>query len=427
MRIAVLTNYHLDQLGGAEEALDRLATAWQAAGHDVTLLASPRRRPGASRDWRPVYPVVPLVNPWSTRFGLGRYVRPLLVLHRQRPLDVVLASDAYWPGHVAHRFGRQSGVPFCLYSHGSDVMHGSRFLRRAACRRRLERTIAAAAGVACISNYMRQRILEIAAPTGVVQVIPNGWPDEWREPRAPKAKVSDSGQPIGRYVFALGRMVELKGFQTLVEAFALMRRRRADWNEVGLMIAGDGPYREHLVSKAEALGLRPKAALNLMDRRPGDVVFPGTVHGEHKRGLIDGAWVGVCPSIRQEPQGMVVLEMLCRGVPVIASRAGGLPDHIEPGQNGMLFEPGNAAGLAECLESIFASPDSQDAWQRRARQSVAELSWSQVAAAHLELMAQAIALRPDRVGPTRFFDRWWSKANRGLPTSDRQPVRNVQE
>lgn len=409
MRIAVLTNYHLDQLGGAEEALDRLSSAWHLAGHDLTLLASRRRRQGPIRPWRPAYPVVEIPNPWSARFGLGRYTRPLADLHRRQPLDVILASDAYWPGHVAYLFGQQTGVPYCLYSHGSDVMHGGRFLRRATCRRRLERAIAGAAGIACISNYMQQRVEEIARPTGLIRVVPNGWPDEWSRPAGEEPDHREPPPLAGRYVFAIGRVVTGKGFPILVKALAQVRSRLSWGDELGLVIAGDGPDRGALIEQAAAWGLPALTEAPPGQTLPaGSVLFPGAVQGEQKRRLMDGAEIGVCPSIRQEPQGMVVLEMLCRGLPVIASRAGGLPDHIVPGKNGALFETGNAEDLARSLESLLGWPGGREEWARRARESVDALRWSQVAAAHLELMQEAVAGRGRRPGVSRpYLLRWW--------------------
>lgn len=420
MRLAVLTNYHLDQVGGAEEALDRLATAWHTGGQDVTVLAAPGRRPGPSRRWRPAYPVVELPSPWSTRFGLGRYVGPLLKLHRQRPLDVVLASDAYWPGYVARLFRQQTGVPYCLYSHGSDVMHGSRFLRRATCRRRLEATIRDAGAIACISHYMQGRIEEIARPNGLVRVISNGWPDEWRDAlptSSAETGIESMAGPTGQYVFAMGRIVERKGFQVLVEAWAMLRRRRPDLSAMGLVIAGDGPYRQSLLTLADSLRLAPKTAIPGSGDCSGEVVFPGVVHGNAKRQLVDGAAVGVCPSIRHEPQGMVVLEMLCRGVPVVASRIGGLPDHIQPGQNGRLFTADDAGELADCLESMLTWPGGRAAWAERARRSVADLSWRQVAKSHLQLLAEGAALGRGTgpSAPPHFWQRWPMHANSYRP------------
>ena len=82
MRIGILTNYSLDQVGGAEEALDRLATHWHRNGYSVRLFCPrPKRLEDRKRPWSPEYPHVALAPPISTKFFLKRYLRPLRSAH----------------------------------------------------------------------------------------------------------------------------------------------------------------------------------------------------------------------------------------------------------------------------------------------------------------------------------------------------------
>src|SRR5262245_23634819 len=248
MRIGILTNYHLEQVGGAEEVIDRLATLWLGAGHDVRLFSAPARSKRPTRPWQPAYRQIRLGRVFSSRFGLWRYVRALGKEHAAVPLHVVLACDAYWAGHVARLFSMGSGVPYVICSHGSDVMHGSRFLKRPLTKARLQLSIRNADAIACISSYMRSRTEGIAQPRGIVRLVLNGWPDEWSQ-RATCPRVV-----TGPYLFAMGRVVELKGFQTLVEAFARIRPRHP---LLSLVIAGDGNYLPPLFEQVTALGLGP--------------------------------------------------------------------------------------------------------------------------------------------------------------------------
>ncbi len=382
MRIGILTNYHLEQVGGAEEALDRLATHWLRLGCQPLLFASPSRRAGGpKRPWQPAYPCHRLPRPFSTRWGLSRYLWHLAREHRRQPLDLVLASDVYWPGHVARLFRHRSGVPYVLYSHGGDCMQGSRFLRRGVCRKRMAQSIAQADGVTCISHYVRGRLEALAQPTGPVRWLPNGWPDEWAQAAPTRPLVQ------WPYLFAMGRMIELKGFQTLLAAYV---RLRARFPRLGLIVAGDGPYREGLWRQAQMAGLAPTERIDGTSASP-TVVLPGFVHGDEKRALVEHALLGVCPSIREEPQGMVVLEMLCRGVPVVASRVGGIPDMIQPGLNGELFRAGDDADLAQQLSTLLGEPEQLAARRRQAAPSVAELPWSRVAERYLELFHEVLA------------------------------------
>lgn len=384
MKIGILTNYHLNHVGGAEQVIDRLARLWHAAGHEVVLFSSRGRRKDITRPWQCEYRHVEIPSPLSTRFFLSRYRRYLEREHAKGKLDIVFASDTYWPGHVARLFRDKHDVPYVICSHGSDCMHGSRFLPRAICRRRIGLAIRDAAGMACISRYVAGRLQELGTPGGIVRLIHNGWPDEWATETTPSPIVS------GKYLFAMGRVVELKGFQTLVDAYA---RVRSSDPELGLVIAGDGPYLNTLVHQATWLGLQPHRRLPTAGDPPGGVYLPGFVHGDEKRSLAHHAALGVCPSIREEPQALVLLEILCGGVPVIASEVGGNPDIIKPGVNGDLFAAQNGVQLASAVERLLWKPESLRQLARQAAPSVDYLRWSSVAGRYLELFSEILDAR----------------------------------
>ncbi len=377
LRIGIVTNYHLRKIGGAEAAIDRLATFWHEAGHDVRLISAPTGRGENQRHWQPAYECIDIKRPRSTRFGLGRITRTVLRCHRERAFDVLLASDVYWPGHVAHAFWRQTGARYVLWSHGSDVMHGSRFLKKPLVRRRMEQAIEHAHGLACISRYIRDRLHSLGRPGGIERIIPNGWPDEWAGAAKPRRVFQ------GAYLFAMGRMVRLKGFQTLIEAYA---RLRANHPGVSLVIAGDGEYRDALIAQAATLGLPVATRLPAEGEPFCGVCMPGMVRGEAKRSLVCHAELGVCPSIRQEPMALVLFEMLACGTPVVASRVGGTPDIVRPGVNGEWFAAGDIGQLTDVLSGLLANWSRRKQLADRAAASVAPYRWSQVAQRHLELL-----------------------------------------
>jgi len=380
MRIGILTNYHLRQVGGAEAAIDRVATAWHEARHDVCVMCCPEGRGANERPWDPPYQRVDLERPRSTRFSLGAIVRRMAAAHAVQTFDVILACDIYWAGHVARCFWQRTGVPFVIWSQGSDVMHGSRFVKKPLVRHRMQRTIRDAQGVVGISQYMRRQIYALAQPTGIERIIPNGWPDEWQDAAIPPQPVTTP------YLFGMGRLIRLKGFQTLVEAYARLRARHPT---LGLVIAGDGAYRETLIVQAKSLGLPVTTQLPTSPGELYGACFPGVVHGETKRGLASHALLGVCPSIRQEPMALVLFEMLSCGTPVVASNVGGSPDVVMPEVSGDLFTAGDIGGLTKCLDELLRDPARIERLRQTARASVAPYRWSQLAAAHLELLTLA--------------------------------------
>ena len=274
-------------------------------------------------------------------------------------------------------------MPFVLCSQGSDIMEGSRFLKGPLKRRRIVRALSAADGIACISNYMRARVETLSKPRGRVELIPNGWPDEW------EAQGTATRVVRGPYLLCIGRLIELKGFQTAIAAYLQLPNEHG----VGLVIAGDGDYRPQLEAQARACGIDVVSGDEPPANAPPWIWFPGFVHGERKRSLVQHAALGIVPSIRQEPLGIVVLELLCSGVPVIGSRVGGIPDVIQPGVNGDLFDADNAASLATCLERVLGKPEHLARLAAAAGPSVAKLRWSLIADRYVLLFREIVSDR----------------------------------
>jgi glycogen(starch) synthase len=382
LRIGVVTNYHLEQVGGAEEVLDCLATLWQAAGHHVVLFCTPpRRRAVHRRPWSPTYDVVRMPRAFSSRFGLSRYVRRLHRAHRKTPFDVLLACDVYWAGHVARRFAQRAAVPYVVCSQGSDLMHGSRFVGRWLTCRRLIAALQQADGVVCISRYMQRQAHTLAAPRGLQRIIRNGWPDSWHQQPVPPRLLQEP------YLLAMGRMVPLKGFQTVLDAFAALRPH---YPNLALVLAGDGPYRQPLVQRARERGLPVWQGSQPPACGAGGVWFPGFVHGERKRALVGHALLGVSPSIRQEPMSLVLFEMLSSGVPVVGTNVGGTPDIVQPGVNGALVPPDDPAALQECLQRLLDDEPHRRDLAAAAASSVEPFRWSRIAQQYIELFFDVV-------------------------------------
>jgi glycosyltransferase involved in cell wall biosynthesis len=145
-------------------------------------------------------------------------------------------------------------------------------------------------------------------------------------------------QPAREPLFIFcGRLDREKGVSLLVQAFA---RVRAQFPEARLRVIGQGPERADLESRAARLKL-------------GDSIeFPGWLTPAQVERHWRDAWACVVPSLWAEPQGLVALEAVLRGVPVVASGGGGLGEIIEHGVHGLLFPNNNEDALVDALRAI---------------------------------------------------------------------------
>lgn len=154
----------------------------------------------------------------------------------------------------------------------------------------------------------------------------------------------------GEYLLFIGRLSEEKGVGTLIEAMALMP------GDIGLKIIGTGPEETLLRDQAKSV--------------PG-VEFLGFQTGEAWERALLGSKALVVPSIWYENMPYVVLEALSRGKPVIATRLGGVPERIQEGENGWLFDAGDPKDLVRAIRNLMLYPEP-DKLAQAAYESVAD-------------------------------------------------------
>lgn len=136
-----------------------------------------------------------------------------------------------------------------------------------------------------------------------------------------------------KYVLYFGRLSEEKGLPTLLDAVAASP-------EVSLVLCGDGPLRSRLGTMVHAKGIDDR------------VTFLGFVAKPGLNSVVRRARAVLMPSESPENAPFTVIEAMALGVPVIVSRMGGLPELAELA-GGLQFEPGDAGGLASCIEALW--------------------------------------------------------------------------
>lgn len=173
----------------------------------------------------------------------------------------------------------------------------------------------------------------------------------------------------------LGRLVPEKGAQVLLTALPHLL---AEFPALTLVIAGEGPLRPELETQAASFGER--------------VRFAGFLAGDAKSALLDRADLVVMPSL-YEPFGLVALEAMAAGTPLLASAVGGLAGIVTPGVDGELVPPGDAEALAAVALMLLRDPAYAARLAVSARQTVRERYGMQRAAADTVMVYEAAIAR----------------------------------
>jgi glycosyltransferase involved in cell wall biosynthesis len=305
----------------------RLFSRWSAAGRLVDV---PRheRIEGMPVD-HPRYMHVPRIG-YEAAGALYAASLAREALRRRGRCDVVLGSWAFPDGVGAVVLARLVGVPAVIKVHGSDM---NVLARMPPVARNLRWALPRARRVVAVSRPLGDVVESFGVPRDRIDIVPNGVDGELFRPRdraAARAELGHAGD-ARRWLLYVGRLEAPKGVLDLLEAFALLARRRPD---VRLALVGDGGARAACARTAAALGDR--------------VVVAGV------RPLAEvPRWMAACDALVlpswAEGTPNVILEALACGRRVVATRVGGIPDVVTGSELGELVPPRDPAALADAL------------------------------------------------------------------------------
>jgi colanic acid/amylovoran biosynthesis glycosyltransferase len=248
---------------------------------------------------------------------------------------------------------------------------------------RLPYKIEHAAFVACNSHFTRSQLMKLVERSawGRLHVVPCGI-DTLTLPHPPRR-----GEDGPLRVLTVGRLVPGKGHALLLEALADLRDRGIP---AAATFVGDGPERAGLERLAEELRL--------------DVRFAGAVGQDELPAFYEHAQLFCLPTLA-EGLGVVLLEAMAHGLPVVSTRVMGVPEVVEEGRTGLLVLPGRADLLAQAIESLAADPELRERMGLAGRERVQrEFRLDRQGAAVSRLLngafpAEALSLEPAEAAP----------------------------
>jgi glycosyltransferase involved in cell wall biosynthesis len=212
--------------------------------------------------------------------------------------------------------------------------------------------------IVTVSDEFRDLLVLDTGCRKPVHALYNGVDTTQFRPRDKHACRRELGLPTDRAIFLyVGGLIERKGVNILLHALA---RHNQSNRRVELYLAGEGPQQNALRTLASSEGISDR------------VHFLGKVPTNLVHLWMGAADVLVLPSY-SEGRPNVVLEAMASGTPVVATAVNGTAEVISAGVNGLLFEPGDVAGLAASLEKLLLEPDLAASLSARGIEKVAAL------------------------------------------------------
>jgi len=323
-------------VGGLFRHVGDLTRALAARGHEIGVVADSLSSDGLTRErldsLKPVAKLGVHQMPMPRVFGAGDLTSPFAIRRLARELEADVLHGHGAKGGLYARLGKPGGRRAALYTPHGGVLHFSPkslngMLFQSFERIMLPRTDAVIFESAFARNAFHRLI---AAPTCPDPIIHNGVTEAEFEPIPAAANAHD-------FVF-IGEFRELKGIQFLLEA--LVDTKTPDGRPATLVMAGGGSDFERFKAEIGRLGLHDR--VTLLGVRPAREVLPL-------------GRIAVVPSLA-ESLPYVVLEATAAGLPVIATRVGGIPEIFGPTAED-LVPPGDSAALHDAMQGALNDPD----------------------------------------------------------------------
>ncbi|HSL56653.1 MAG TPA: glycogen synthase [Acidimicrobiales bacterium] len=400
MRVAIVTReFPPEVYGGAGVHAEYLAAELdRAEGVDVEVHAfgEPRPSPLVVGTYQPWDALVDPSRPQSA--ALGTVSADLAIAGALDGVDLV-HTHTWYANLAGHLAAMMYDIPHVVTAHSLEPLRpwkaeqlGGGYAVSSWCERT---SFEAAAAIIAVSGGMRDDILRVypGLDPDRVHVIHNGIDTDTYRPVPAGPVLARYGiDPDRPYVLFVGRITRQKGVTHLVDAIPHLR---PDTQVVLCAGAPDTP----------AIGAEMEAKVAAARERHGGVVWiDDMVERADVVALMSGATVFACPSV-YEPFGLINVEAMACGTPVVASRTGGIPEIVVEGETGHLVElergddpygePADparfVAELAEAINDLLDRPDDARRMGEAGRRRVLDgFAWPEVATRTVDLYRSVI-------------------------------------
>lgn len=358
LKIGIVTQSYYPHFGGVTEHVHHMALALERRGHSVTVITGGPQAPCPGASPRVVRAgrtaLVPSNGARATvtiGLGLGKWLKDLM---RSENFDLINCQCPLRPTLPLLAI-KHAPCPVIGTFHASAKSN----LGYAVFRRPLQFYHSRLAGSIAVSEPARDFVRRYFG--GEYRIIPNGVDTERFSPDVRPLERFDDGAFNVLYV---GRLEPRKGLSILIDAFRAFRASESQ--RARLILVGDGPLRGRL---------RRSVPREIKD----DVHFAGTVCPDLLPRYYASARVLCSPATGGESFGIVLLEAMASGVPVVASDIPGYRTAVRNGEHGLLVETGSRRSLTTALRLLAGDESLRKQMSAAGRENSRSYSWNVVA------------------------------------------------
>jgi len=376
MKILMLTwEYPPRIVGGIARVVHDLSKRLIKDGHEVTVVTYREGNAPYFEDDKgvKVYRVDNyMINPnnfidWIMQMNFNMLAKANEIISKEGAFDVIHAHD-WLVAYAAKSLKNSYDIPIVSTIHATESGRNSgihdetqRYINDTEWMLTYEST-----EVIVNSNYMKREIQSLfGLPFEKINVVPNGininmFNGIEKDYEFRRQYAADNE----KIILFIGRLVYEKGVQNLIAA---MPKILEGYHDAKLVIAGKGGMYDELKAQVDAMGISSK------------VYFTGYMDAKQVCKMYKCADVSVFPST-YEPFGIVALEAMLSGTPVVVSDTGGLNEIIEHGVDGMKSYAGNPNSLADSILALLYDPQLSDNVVKKAKAKVKnEYNWAKIA------------------------------------------------
>jgi phosphatidylinositol alpha-mannosyltransferase len=376
MKLALVSPYDFAYPGGVTEHVAHLAGEFRARGHEVHIIA-----PSSDDETEPTLAVDAPVHRIGRVVSIpanGSVARITLSLRSYLQAKRLLNEEQFDLIHLHEPM--MPALPLTVLRHSGTTNVGTFHAFR-------NTPLAYFYGKPILQPFFRKLHGHIAVSSAAREFVGEYFPSDYRvipnginfprfNTRYPPLEELADGRPT---VLFVGRLEKRKGLRFLLRAWPMVLRRQP---EARLVVVGRGRPLEGYKRFAARQGWSP-----------ADVLFAGYVSSEDLPRYYQSCDVFCAPNTGQESFGIVLLEAMAAGAPIVASDIPGYRDVVTSGEEGLLVERQNPGALADAVCRLLGNPELRASMRRAGQLKARDFDWPRVAAQVLEFYEEILERR----------------------------------